>query len=73
MSLDLITVTQDNFQSAIQENLWRIYVDITYKVPLSGANVALLGDWNFQGLYQLRGAASAGPRSAYADAPGVAP
>lgn len=63
MDLELITVTHDNISWAINENFKRIYDAVRYKVPMNG-QVSLLGDWDFQNLYTIRGIVSAGPGSA---------
>ena len=63
MALDLITITADNLHWAVNENWKRIFAAMEYKVPMNG-RVVLRGDWDFQGLYTIRGITSVGPGSA---------
>lgn len=63
MALALITITQDNLQWAVNENIRLIREELRYKVPANG-KVALQGDWDFQSLYTIQGVTESGIHSA---------
>ncbi len=63
MDVELITITQSNIDWAVNENWARIFEAITFKVAMN-SSVKLQGDWDFQGLYTIRGIVSNGPCSA---------
>lgn len=54
MNVELLTITQANLSWAVNENWRRIFEAIRYKVPMNGV-CRLEGDWDFQGLYSIRG------------------
>jgi hypothetical protein len=63
MALELITITQSNAHWAVDENFRRIREELKHKVPVDGTAV-LEGNWNFGGVFTVRGITSDGPETA---------
>lgn len=72
MALELITVTAENVEQAVNENFRRVYQELSYKIPRSG-KVVLKGPLDFGGLYTITGPGPVDAHSGWSEWPTVLP